>query len=43
MEREKAIVQGAQSLKSSIENAKTDMEAAHRTGDLARFQKFSMA
>ena len=34
--REKAIVQGAQSLKSSIENAKTDMEAARRAGDLAR-------
>ena len=36
---EKAVVQGSAQIKSDIEQAKQDLEAAHRTGDLARMSE----
>ena len=36
---EKAVVQGSAQIKSEIEQAKQDLEAAHRTGDLARMSE----
>jgi ATP-dependent Clp protease ATP-binding subunit ClpB len=36
---EKASLQGAQSIKSSLEKARNDMEAARRAGDLARMSE----
>lgn len=36
---EKASLQGAQSIKSSLEKARIDMEAARRVGDLARMSE----
>jgi len=36
---EKALVQGSAQIKSEIEQAKMELEAAHRTGDLARMSE----
>ena len=36
---EKAVVQGSAQIKSEIEQAKLDLEAAHRAGDLARMSE----
>ena len=36
---EKAVVQGSAQIKGDIEQAKQDLEAAHRTGDLARMSE----
>jgi ATP-dependent Clp protease ATP-binding subunit ClpB len=36
---EKASLQGAQTIKSSLEKARTDLEAARRAGDLARMSE----
>ena len=36
---EKASLQGAQAIKSSLEKARTDLEAARRAGDLARMSE----
>jgi len=36
---EKAVVQGSAQIKSDIEQAKQDLEAAHRAGDLARMSE----
>ena len=36
---EKASVQGAQQVKSDLEKARLDLEAAHRSGDLARMSE----
>ena len=38
---EKASLQGAASIKGSLEQARQDMEAARRSGDLARMSKFN--
>ncbi len=36
---EKAAVQGTQSIKADLDKARTELEAAHRTGDLARMSE----
>ena len=36
---EKAVVQGSAQIKGDIEQAKQDLEAAHRSGDLARMSE----
>ncbi|MES2204410.1 MAG: ATP-dependent chaperone ClpB [Pseudomonadota bacterium] len=36
---EKASLQGAQTIKESLEKARADLEAAHRTGDLAKMSE----
>lgn len=36
---EKAAVQGTQSIKAELDKARTELEAAHRTGDLARMSE----